>query len=79
MYEHMTLQTFVHDSSAFDPVDIAVDHDVLYIENHGSSRKMKLKTDKDFLIRWLECNEIYDSWEPYENLRELEQLHAYRY
>ena len=40
---------------------------------------MKLKTDKDFLIRWLECNEIYDSWEPYENLRELEQLHAYRY
>ena len=72
------MKPFVFDSAIVDPVDVARrDYMEFFIEkilNHRGN--LKLKTDIEFLVKWLGYDETHDSWEPYSNLRDSEQLHA---
>ena len=31
----------------------------------------------EFLVRWLDYDESFDTWEPWQSLRETDQLHDY--
>ena len=73
------MEPFVFDSAIVDPVDVARrDYMEFFTEKILYHREnLKLKTDIEFLVKWLVYDEIHDSWEPYSNLRDSEQLHAY--
>ena len=78
-YHVSDMKPFVFDSAIVDPVDVARrDYMEFFIEkilNHRGN--LKLKTDIEFLVNWLGYDETHNSWEPYSNLRDSEQLHAY--
>ena len=78
-YHVSDMKPFVFDSAIVDPVDVARrDYMEFFIEtilNHRGN--LKLKTDIEFLVKWLGYDETHNSWEPYSNLRDSEQLHAY--
>ena len=60
------LTPFNYNPHVVDPRDI-LDHD------GDKSRRNTM----EFLVRWMGFDATYDSWEPYENLRETSQLHDY--
>ena len=57
----------LRDLSIFDPVDVArQDYMEFFIERVLDHRgNLKLNTDIEFLVKWLDYDEICDSWEPY--------------
>jgi hypothetical protein len=77
---HVTdLKQFYFDPLKTDPVDIARrDYLEFFIEeildHKGNFRKLK---SLSFLVRWRGYSPEFDKWEPWENLRETEQLHRY--
>ena len=44
------------------------------LEHRGN---LKRRSEIEFSVRWLGYDEQHDSWEPYANLRDSTQLHAY--
>ena len=78
-YHVSDMKPFVFDPAIVDPLDVAR-RDVLefFIEkilNHRGN--LKLRKDIEFKVKWMNHNDSYDSWEPYANLRDTEQLHVY--
>ena len=67
------------DAALVDPVDVAHrDCMEFFIENVISYREiLKRKTELQFQVKWLGYNETHNSWEPYANLRDLDQLHGF--
>ena len=39
---------------------------------------VKKKTAMEFLVRWKDYGEEYDTWEPYKNVKSVEALDAYK-
>ena len=78
-YHVSDMKPFVFDPAIVDPLDVAR-RDVMefFIEkilNHRGN--LKLRKDIEFKVKWMNHNDSYDSWEPYANLRDTEQLHVY--
>ena len=77
---HVTdIKQFYFDPLKSNPVDIARrDYLEFFVEeildHTGDFRKLK---SLSFLVRWKGYTPEHDKWEPWENLRENEQLHRY--
>ena len=73
------LREFLYDPAITTPVEAAKRDDHQYtvekILNHrGVATK---KTEMMFLVRWAGCGRAEDTWEPWQELRLVEALHAY--
>ena len=84
VYLATNLQPFLFDPNVVDPRTVArnsVDefdiHSIIDIKGTRQHRGRWLKSDVQFLVHWDGYDETYDTWEPYANLRDTEQLHAY--
>ena len=77
------LQPFLFDPNIIDPRVVARDSvDEFDIESIRdiSGTKVKnryVKKDLKFLVHWTGYDDTYDTWDPYEGLRDTEQLHKY--
>ena len=79
VYHVSDMKPFVFDPAIVDPVDIARrDYMEFFIEKILEHRgNLKRKTDLQFLVKWLGYEDQNNSWEPYSELRDSEQLHQY--
>jgi Chromo (CHRromatin Organisation MOdifier) domain len=73
------LKQFDFNAIETDPTDIARrDYLVSFVENflefNGDCSKVSLL---QFKVKWLGYNETCNSWEPWNALRDTEQLHRY--
>ena len=73
------LKPYNHDPTRQQPIDAAIhDRNEFYVE---SIRKHKgqwtNKRELKFLVRWKGYDPSYDTWEPWSELRDNENLHAY--
>ena len=49
-----------------------------FIENATAYRgKLNRKNELEFRVKWLGDDETHNSWEPYANLRDSDQLHVF--
>jgi hypothetical protein len=73
------LRPFFYDPLRINPKDVAVANArEFYIDRILSHRgDINAKTKMEFLVRWLDYTEDDDSWEPFGNLRNTEQLITY--
>ena len=69
----------IFNADLVDPVDVACrNYMEFFIENVISYRRnLKRKTELEFQVKWLGYDETHNSWEPYANLRDLDQLHVF--
>ena len=77
---HITrLTPFEFDPLYTDPVQIAAkEQEEFFIEEIVAHRgNNNLKSTLEFRVRWLGFESSSDSWEPWKNLRDTKQLHAY--
>jgi hypothetical protein len=77
---HITrLTPFEYDPLYTDPVQIAAkEQEEFFIEAIVAHRgNLNLKSTLEFRVRWLGFDDSSDSWEPWKNLRDTKQLHAY--
>jgi hypothetical protein len=73
------MKPFRFDPLMTNPVDIArKDYLEFFIEEI-----LEMKGDKkrvstfSFLVKWLGYDEIYNSWEPWKNIRDTDKVHDY--
>ena len=73
------MKPFIFNADLVDPIDVARrDYMEFFIENVISYRgNLKRKTELEFQIKWLGYDETLNSWEPYANLRDSDQLHVF--
>jgi transposase InsO family protein len=73
------LTPFEFDPEHTDPLKVAmVDHEEFFIERILAHRgNLNRKGTLEFLVRWRGYDPSSDSWEPWKNLRDTEQLHSY--
>ncbi len=77
---HVTrLREFRYNERYVDPRDIALrDRDEFYVEkilaHRGDVGRFKTLA---FHVKWRGFDELFNSWEPWKNLRETEMLHRY--
>ena len=73
------MKPFIFNTDLVDPVDVARrDYMEFFIENVISYRgNLKRKTELEFQVMWLGYDETHNSWEPYANLRDSDQLHVF--
>ena len=73
------LKPFIYDKERTDPKEVAMhDQEEFVIESildHRGDRTRR-KT-MEFKVRWAGFDSTHDSWEPYCNLRDTDQLLAY--
>jgi hypothetical protein len=48
-----------------------------FVEEIRSHRGPDQRSKIEFLVKWLNCPECENSWEPYANLRDVDKLHVY--
>ena len=74
-----TLRPFLYDKIITDPVQVAVQNQEEFHIDHILAHRgaHTRRTTMEFKVRWLGYDETYDSWEPYKNLRDTEQLIKY--
>ena len=72
------MKPFIFNADLIDPVDVARrDYVEFFIENVISYRgNLKRKTGLEFQVKRLGYDETHNSWEPYANLRDSDQLHV---
>lgn len=73
------LRPFNYDPDQIDPVAVANHNSHEFVierilEHHGNRER---KSSLSFKVRWLGYGPDSDTWEPYANLRDTEQLHEY--
>jgi hypothetical protein len=73
------LVPFIFDPKRTDPQKVAThDVDEFYIEMILSHRgRFTNKRELEFKVRWAGFDDSYDTWEPWKNLKDTEQLHDY--
>ena len=73
------MKPFIFNIDLVDPVDVARrDYMEFFIDNIISYRgNLKRKTELEFQVKWLSYDETHNSWEPYTNLRDSDQLHVF--
>ena len=78
-YHVSDMKPFIFNADSVDPEDVARrDYMELFIENVISYRgNLKCKTELEFQMKWLGYDETHSTWEPYANLRDLDQLHVF--
>ena len=80
-YHVSDMKPFVFDSDSVlvDPLDIARrDQMEFFIEKISDHRgKLSHRKSLQFFISWNGYDQSYESWEPYANLRDSDQLHSY--
>ena len=74
-----SLRPFFYDPLNVDPKDIAVANEGEFyidkiLDHRGDTNR---RTSMEFLVRWLGYTEENDSWEPYSELRDTDQLLTY--
>ena len=72
------MKPLIFNADLIDPVDVARrDYVEFFIENVISYRgNLKRKTELEFQVKRLGYDETHNSWEPYANLRDSDQLHV---
>jgi transposase InsO family protein len=70
---------FLFDPKKTDPQKVAAhDADEFHIEMITSHRgRFSNKRNLEFKVKWTGFDESYDTWEPWKNLKDVEQLHDY--
>ena len=78
-YHVSDMKPFIFNADLVDTVDVARrDYMEFFIENVISYRgNLKRKTELEFQVKSLYYDETHNSWEPYANLRDSDQLHVY--
>ena len=73
------MKHFIFNADLADPVDVArCDYMEFFIENVISYRgNLKRKTELELQVKWLGFDQTHNSWEPYANLRDSDQLHVF--
>ena len=77
-YHVSDMKPLIFYTDLVDPVDVARrDYMEFFIENVISYRgNSKRKTELKFQVKWLGYDETHNSWEPYANLSDSDQLHV---
>jgi transposase InsO family protein len=79
LYHVYDIKPFIFDPRRTDPTDVAR-HDYLefFVETilsmKGNPKRLR---SLHFLVKWVGYDESHNSWEPWENLRDLSMLHTY--
>ena len=78
-YHVSDMKPFIIDADLIDPVDVARrDYMEFFIENVISYRgNLKREIELEFQVNWLGYDETHNSWEPYANLCDSDQLHVF--
>jgi hypothetical protein len=78
-YHVSDLKPFVFDPLKVDPLDIARrDYLVFFIEKIlAMSGDVKKVSTLDFHVKWLGCDDTFNLWLPWKDLRKTEILHSY--
>jgi hypothetical protein len=78
-YHSTQLKEFIFNPNRVSPLDVArKDYLEFFIEEilHHTGNTNRLST-LNFKVKCLGCDDTYNSYEPWENLRSTEQLHLY--
>ena len=78
-YHVSDMKPFVFDSAITHPIDVARrDRMEFFVESIiGHRGNLSRTKEVEFLVHWLNYDDSNDSWEPYANLRDNQNLHAY--
>ena len=77
-YHVSDMKQFLYDPNHVDPVDVARrDHTEYIVEAILDHDGALNRSSIEFLVRWRDCTETEDSWEPYSSLRDNPLLHDY--
>jgi transposase InsO family protein len=78
-YHASSMKPFIFDPLVVDPQDVARrDYLEFFIEEIlGHRGEIQLHSSLFFHVKWLGYDHTDNTWEPYSNLRETAQLHAY--
>ena len=78
---HVTqLKPFHYDATEVDPVDIArKEEQEFLVENILQHRGGPRRSTLEFFVKWTGYDESYNSWEPWENVRDNSILNKYLY
>jgi hypothetical protein len=73
------LKAFIYDPTNTDPREIAMQDQQEFLIDHIVTHRgdRKNKTDMEFKVRWMGYDESEDTWEPWKELRNTQQLHEY--
>ena len=79
VYHVSDMKPFAFDPLNTNPQDIARRDYLEYFVDKilGHKGNPKVKTSLEFLVHWVNYDDDHDTWEPYTNLRDLDQLHDY--
>lgn len=79
VYHVSDMKPFLYDPAITNPIDIARrDYMEFFVEKILEHKgDLTKKKDIKFLVSWLGHPDSENSWEPYSNLRDTDQLHAY--
>jgi Chromo (CHRromatin Organisation MOdifier) domain len=79
IYHVSDMKPFLYDPAITNPLDIARrDYMEFFVEKILEHRgDLNRKKDIEFRVSWLGHPDSENSWEPYSNLRDTDQLHAY--
>jgi hypothetical protein len=78
-YHVSDMKPFMYDPLKTNPVDIARrDYLEFFVEKIlGMTGDIKKVTTVKFLVKWLGFDDASNSWEPWKNVRDTEQVHVY--
>jgi transposase InsO family protein len=78
IYHVSAMKPFLYDPAITNPLDVARrDHMEYFVEDILSHRGPHLRSQIEFLVKWLNYPDSENSWEPYSNLRDVNKLHVY--
>ena len=79
VYHTSDMKPFIFDPAITDPLDVARrDHMEYFVETILDMKgDIKRRSSLEFLVKWLNYDEKYNSWTPYSHLRDTQQLHDY--
>ena len=77
-YHVSDMKPFIFDSAIVDPLDITRRDLMEFFIEKISDHRGKLSQRKllQFFVSWMGYDQLYDSWEPFANLRNSTHLHS---
>jgi Chromo (CHRromatin Organisation MOdifier) domain len=72
------MKPFLYDPAITNPLDVARrDHMEFFVDKILRHRVQPIRSQIEFLVKWLDYPDSENTWESYANLRGVNKLHQY--